>query len=118
MYVVTHPFILVSDKTPKIRNISFTSLEADNHVTYNVGLWGDYIMRQGVPILEQVNENIIPALVGADYNTVKTAADVGYGNFRELEGMPEDILLGATVSGSNVVSIVKSIFEYHMDKYY
>ena len=86
-----------------IRTISF----ADGK-----GLFGDEDQAAHEFSEEYFDETYLQNLVG------KTKADFdawdGYG--KEVEGV--DAVTGATVTISNVDSVIKSLFEYHADKYY
>lgn len=81
-----------------------------------VGLWGDSNPIMGHPeyTAEYMDENFVQTLVGkkkADFDAWE-----GYGT--QIEGVDVDAVSGATVSTSNITSVIKSLFEYHCDKYY
>ena len=61
-----------------------------------------------------MNENFVQNLVG------KTKKDFdawgGYG--KQIDGIKTDAVSGATVSTSNITSLIKELFKYHTDKYY
>ena len=94
-----------------IRAISFGQRDG-----YTVGMWGDSNPIYGRPdyTIEYMNDNFVQKLVGV------TKADVdawtGYGS--QLSSISVDAVAGATVSTSNVTSVLKSLFEYHANKYY
>ena len=94
-----------------IRAISFGERDG-----YTVGMWGDSNPIYGRPdyTIEYMNENFVQKLVGV------TKADVdawtGYGS--QLSSVSVDAVTGATVSTGNVTSVLKSLFEYHANKYY
>lgn len=81
-----------------------------------VGLWGDSNPIMGRPdyTAEYMDENFVQTLVG------KSKADFdawgGYGS--QIEGVDVDAVTGATVSTSNITSVIQSLFAYHCDKYY
>ena len=81
-----------------------------------VGMWGDsnpVYMRPDYT-KEYMDENFVQKLVGtskADYDAWE-----GYGDI--LEAVDADAVTGATVSVSNVTSVIRSLFQYHADKYY
>ena len=90
-----------------IRDISFRN---------NQGLYGDsnpnYYIAEYTE--EYMHENFIDQLIGvtkADFDDF-----TGYGSW--VEAIDVDAIAGATVTTSNVQSLLKSLFEYHTDKYY
>jgi len=95
----------------KIRAISFGQNKGEN-----VGLWGDSNPIMGHPdyTAEYMNENFVQKLVGVTHEQVDSWG--GYGT--QVETVDVDAVSGATVSTSNITSILQSIFEYHCDKYY
>ena len=94
-----------------IRAISFSENKG-----VRVGMWGDSDPVMGRPeyTSDYMNENFVQPLVG------KTKADIdawgGYGT--QVDGIDVDAVSGATVSTSNITSVLQSLFEYHCDKYY
>ena len=95
----------------KIRTICFGELNGTT-----VGMWGDsnpVYMRPDYTA-EYMNENFVQKLVG----TCKADFDAweGYGDI--LEAVDADAVTGATVSVSNVTSVIQALFQYHADKYY
>ncbi len=94
-----------------IRQISLGEL---NGVT--VGLWGDSNPVMGHPdyTKEYMDENLVQKLVGT--NKAQYDAWGGYGEV--VEPVEPDAVSGATVSVSNMTSVIKSLFQYHADKYY
>lgn len=94
-----------------IRQISFDKLQ-----NANVGLWGDSTPIHNKPdyTFEYLDKNFIQKLAG------KTKKDFdnwgGYG--KQIEGIDADAVSGATVSTSNITSVIKSLFKYHTEKYY
>ena len=61
-----------------------------------------------------MEQNFVQRLVGAskkDFDAWK-----GYG--RQLPCVDADAVTGATVTTSNVTSMLKSLFKYHVQKYY
>ena len=93
------------------RSISFGELDGAT-----VGLWGDSNPVMGRPdyTAEYMNENFVQALVG----TSKAMYDGwdGYGTM--VEAVDADAVTGATVSVSNITSVIKGLFQYHAAKYY
>lgn len=90
-----------------IRSITFGS---------NMGLWGDsnpnYYISEYTQ--EYMDENFVQALVGArkaDFDSWK-----GYGT--QLEQVDADAVSGATVSSSNITSMLRGLFKYHAEHYY
>ena len=94
-----------------IRSISFGELDGAT-----VGLWGDSNPVMGRPdyTAEYMNENFVQALVG----TSKAMYDGwdGYGTM--VEAVDADAVTGATVSVSNITSVLRGLFQYHAAKYY
>ncbi len=94
-----------------IRQISYGVVDG-----FNVGLWGDSNPVYGQPdyTAEYMDEHFVQTLVG------KTKADFdawqGYGT--QIEGIDVDAVAGATVSTSNITSVIQKLFEYHAAKYY
>ena len=81
-----------------------------------VGMWGDSnpVYMRPEYTREYMDENFVQKLVGttkADYDAWE-----GYGDV--LEAVDVDAVAGATVSVSNVTSVIRSLFQYHADKYY
>ena len=94
-----------------IRTISFGMKDG-----FTVGMWGDsnpVFMRPDYT-KEYMDENFVQKLVG----TTKAQYDAweGYGDI--LEAVDVDAVAGATVSVSNVTSVIRALFQYHADKYY
>ena len=94
-----------------IRQISLGELDGTT-----VGLWGDSnpIMDHLEYTAEYMDENLVQKLVGT--NKAQYDAWEGYGNV--IETVKPDAVSGATVSTSNITSVIKSLFQYHADKYY
>ncbi len=96
-----------SAEKASIRSISFGD---------NKGLWGDsnptYGTTEYTP--EYFDEHFIQPLVG------KTKADFdNWGGYKtQIKGIDADAVTSASVSTSNITSCIKSLFEYHAEKYY
>ena len=94
-----------------IRQISFGEVKG-----VTVGLWGDSNPVMGHPdyTAEYMDEHLVQPLVG----TCKAQYDAweGYGDV--LEAVDADAVSGATVSTSNITSVIRSLFQYHAEKYY
>ena len=106
--------MLNTKNTPEeasIRQISFSEIDG-----VTVGLWGDSNPVMGHPdyTVEYMDENLVQPLVG----TCKGQYDAwkGYGDV--IEAVDADAVSGATVSTSNITSVIRSLFQYHTDKYY
>ena len=106
--------LLNTKATPEeaaIRSICFGEKDGQT-----VGMWGDsdpVFMRPDYT-KEYMDENFVQKLVGtckADYDAWE-----GYGDI--LEAVDVDAVAGATVSVSNVTSVIRSLFQYHAEKYY
>ena len=100
-----------SAEEAKLRWVCFTDNEG-----YNVGVWGDSNPIHGQPTYtaEYMDENFVAPLVGL------TKADIdawgGYGT--QVVGIDVDAVTGATVSTSNIMSVLRALFAYHAEKYY
>lgn len=108
----------VEGKEATIRKISFSTIEETNEGEFNVGLWGDYIYSNGNNIYNGVKNELLPKLQAMNYNGIKELAQKGYGNYKNINDIDLDVIAGGTVSASNVVSIVKAIFDYHLENQY
>ena len=106
--------LLNTKETPEEASIRQISLGELDGIT--VGLWGDSNPIMGHPDYtpEYMDENFIQKLVG----TSKAQYDAweGYGNV--IEPVEPDAVSGATVSVSNITSVIKALFQYHAEKYY
>lgn len=82
----------------------------------NMGLYGDsnpnYYIADYTE--EYMDENFVQRLVG----TSKSDFDGWEGYGSQLSCVDADAVSGATVTTSNVTSMLKSLFAYHADKYY
>ncbi len=80
------------------------------------GLWGDSNPTYGTTNYtpEYFDENFIQPLVG------KTKADFdAWGGYKtQIDGIDVDAVTSASVSTSNITSCIKSLFDYHVEKYY
>ena len=106
--------LLNTKDTPEeasIRRISFGEVEG-----LTAGMWGDSNPIMGHPeyTKEYMDENLVQPLVG----TCKAQYDewTGYGDV--IDAVDADAVSGATVSTSNITSVIKALFQYHADKYY
>ena len=82
----------------------------------NMGLYGDsnpnYYISDYTE--EYMDENFVQRLVGASKSDFDNWQ--GYGN--QLSCVDADAVSGATVTTGNVTSMLKSLFQYHENKYY
>lgn len=101
-----------------IRNISFSTIEVADEGEFHVGLWGDYIYSFDNNIYEGVQEQLLPKLQYMNYSNINELAQKGYGNYKHINDIDLDAITSGTVSASNVVSIVKAIFDYHIENHY
>ncbi|MCQ2461145.1 MAG: hypothetical protein MJ115_03260 [Clostridia bacterium] len=80
------------------------------------GMWGDSNPTYGTTDYtpEYFDENFIQPMVG------KTKADFdAWGGYKtQIKGIDVDAVTSASVSTSNITSCIKSLFEYHVNKYY
>ena len=95
----------------KIRSISFSDVKGTT-----VGMWGDSnpIYMQPDKTFEYMNENFVQKLVGC----TKKDIDAWQGYGKVVDVIDADAVSGATVSVSNITSVVRSMFDYHAQKYY
>ncbi|PKM72987.1 MAG: hypothetical protein CVU91_08185 [Firmicutes bacterium HGW-Firmicutes-16] len=96
-----------SSEDAAIRTITFGN---------NMGLYGDsnpnyYILEYTE---EYMDENFVQCLVGAP----KSDFDGWQGYGSQLSSVDMDAVSGATVTTSNVTSMLKALFQYHAEKYY
>ena len=82
----------------------------------NKGLFGDSDPNYNISdyTYEYYNDNLVKPLIGITKREIDEFK--GYGYF--VEGLNVDALTGATVTSSNLQSMLKSLFEYHKEKYY
>lgn len=82
----------------------------------NKGLWGDSNPTYGTEDYtpEYFDEHFIQPLVGKKKSDFDAFS--GYGT--QIKGIDVDAVTGASVSTSNITSCIKSLFEYHVNKYY
>ena len=106
--------LLNTKATPEEASIRQISLGELDGIT--VGLWGDSNPIMGHPDYtpEYMDENLVQTLVGT--HTAQYEAWEGYGDV--IETVEPDAVSGATVSVSNMTSVIKALFQYHTDKYY
>lgn len=82
----------------------------------NMGLWGDsnpnYYRSDYTE--EYMDEYFVQSLVRA----AKSDFDAWEGYGTQLPQVDADAVSGASVSTGNITSMLKSLFEYHADKYY
>lgn len=104
-----------SKEESKIRNISFSTINEGKEFT--VGLWGDY-KESRIEFYNGIESELLPRIKGRTYNEIKDIASNGYGNYKSIEGLNSDLITSGTVSASNIISITKAIFDYHMETKY
>ncbi len=82
----------------------------------NQGLWGDSNPNYYIPEYteEYYDEHLVQPLVGA----TKSEFDSWNGYGTQLDRIDADAVSGATVSSSNITSMLKSLFAYHAEHYY
>jgi len=82
----------------------------------NMGLWGDSNPNYYIPeyTQEYMDEQFVQRLVRATKGEFDDWG--GYGS--QLDCVDVDAVTGATVSMGNITSMLKSLFEYHAEKYY
>lgn len=82
----------------------------------NMGLYGDSNPNYYIPEYteEYMDENFVQRLAGA----TKYDFDAWNGYGDQLSYVDADAVSGATVTTGNVTSMLKSLFQYHADKYY
>ena len=82
----------------------------------NMGLYGDSNPNYYRPDYteEYMEENLIQRFV----RVTKGELDAWGGYGTQLDVMDPDLISGATVTSGNVTSMLKSLMQYHTDKYY
>ena len=103
----------------EILNTKPTSNEAAiRSITFgnNMGLWGDSNPNYNMPEYteEYFDEYFVQRLV----RVTKEEVDNWEGYGKQLDCIDADAVTGATVSTSNITSMLKSLFTYHTEKYY
>lgn len=100
-----------SAEDAKLRWVCFTDNEG-----YDVGVWGDSNPIHGQPTYtaEYMDENFVAPLV----NLTKADFDAWGGYGTQVAGIDADAVSGATVSTSNITSVLQALFNYHVAKYY
>ena len=94
----------------------FSAAEQTEEHIFSQLMWGDSDPIMGRPeyTSDYMDENFVQQFVGV------TKAEVddwdGYGT--QIDKVDVDAVSGATVSASNITSVLQSLFEYHCDKYY
>lgn len=109
-YSVAYVELLNNKATPEesaIRSITFGE---------NRGLWGDSNPNYYLPeyTQEYMDEHFVQALVKAD----KSDFDAWGGYGTQIDGVEVDAVAGATVSTSNITSMLRGLFDYHARHYY
>jgi len=94
-----------------IRTITFGKKDG-----YTAGFWGDSDPIHGRPeyTKEYMDEHFVQKLV----KKTKAEFDAWEGYGSQLSGIDADAVSGATVSTSNIISVLKALFTYHAEKYY
>ncbi|MCL1831041.1 MAG: hypothetical protein FWG21_06385, partial [Oscillospiraceae bacterium] len=82
----------------------------------NMGLWGDSNPNYNMPLYTEqyLDEVFVQRLV----RVTKAEIDAWEGYGTQLAVVDIDAVTGATVSTSNIMSMLKSLFQYHTEKYY
>ena len=109
-YMVCYVEILNTKKTPEQAGIrDITCMD-------NKGVWGDSNPNYYISYYtdEYMNEHLVKAFIGATKEELDAFG--GYGTW--IDRIDADTVTGATVSSSNMQSMLKSLFEYHVNKYY
>lgn len=109
-YMVCYVEILNTKKSPEFATIrDITCLD-------NKGVWGDsnpnYYIAEYTE--EYMNEHLTKGFIGATKQDIDSFK--GYGTW--IDYLEADAIAGATVSSSNMQSMLKSLMEYHVGKYY
>ena len=109
-YMVCYVEILNTKKSPELASIrDITCLD-------NKGVWGDsnpnYYIAEYTE--EYMNEHLTKGFIGASKADIDSFE--GYGTW--IDYLEADAISGATVSSSNMQSMLKSLMEYHVAKYY
>jgi len=94
-----------------IRQISFAKNDG-----YTVGAWGDSNPVHGQPTYTQ--EYLDDVFVQKFVEVTKKDVDAWGGYGTQIAKVDVDAVAGATVSTSNITSVIQSLFSYHAEKYY
>ena len=100
-----------------IRNISFSTIN-EGETVFNVGLWGDYKSVGEKDFYSGIEAELINKLKYSKYEDIKKISDKGYGNYKHIEGLNSDLITSGTISATNLITILKAIFDYHIENYY
>jgi len=109
-YMVCYVEILNTKKSPELASIrDITCLD-------NKGVWGDSNPNYYISYYTEdyMNEHLTKGFIGASKADIDTFE--GYGHW--IDYLDADAIAGATVSSSNMQSMLKSLMKYHTDKYY
>lgn len=106
--------MLNTKDTPEEATLRWVTFGEDGG--YSVGLWGDSDPVHGRPdyTASYMEETFVADLVKRS----KAEFDAWGGYGEQLEGADVDAVAGATVSTSNIISVLRSLFAYHAAKYY
>ncbi|MCQ2553294.1 MAG: hypothetical protein MJ150_03220 [Clostridia bacterium] len=109
-YMVCYVEILNTKSKPELAAIrDITCLD-------NKGVWGDsnpnYYIAEYTE--DYMNEHLVKSFIGVNKDEIDKFE--GYGTW--IEPLPADALSGATVSSSNMQSMLKGLMDYHVEKYY
>jgi len=109
-YTVCYVELLNNKDTPEdaaIRTITFGD---------NKGLWGD--SNPNYYISEYTQEYMDEHLVQSFVHATKAEVDAWGGYGTQIDCVDADAVTGATVSSSNLTSMLQGLFKYHTEHYY
>ena len=105
-------YVELLNTKPTAEQASIRSITFGN----NQGLWGDsnpnYYRHDYTE--EYMDENFVQSFVGVSMDEI--SAWQGYGT--QIDAVDADAVSGATVSSSNITSMLQELFKYHAAKYY
>jgi len=109
----------------KITNdIRFISFDEDSAGHYSPGSWGDSDPTPSGKTFEDFETDFIPWLIGKDLSSldgISVFKNVDYHGIQNTTNIPEQDLIdsfaGSSVSTNNMIRVMKSLLEYHEEKY-
>lgn len=121
-------FVEISLKTSSVPSEIITlSFNDDSGGHYTAGMWGDSITRTDIDYgrtREDFETEFIPWIVGkslADFDGISVFTNDDYFGIQNTTVIAETELIdgfaGSSVSTNNMIRVMKSLLEYHVEKY-
>lgn len=111
---------LPSSKDPNDVQLKYLSFDDDPAADYKGGLWGDSDPIPSGLTYETIKEEYVPFFFGKDLPYLKdidTIDDIQLADYQEGEGRSGyeiDTFTGATVSANNMIRMLHSVLDYHV----